>query len=135
MAGARSLRFSPLGSGKRVLVAAEEADYIDIIDAQTFRRKQTIDLFGEVGGVSFANDGHDLYALCCDRVRGGVLQLERCGVGAEATHDPTRHFGDPPWKTSSFDWPEYPTTSRRVSRASDTRKRRRALVSGTLEPF
>ncbi|EON96940.1 putative wd repeat-containing protein [Phaeoacremonium minimum UCRPA7] len=135
MAGVRSLRFSPLGSGKRVLVAAEEADYVDIIDAQTFRRKQTIDLFGEIGGASFANDGQDLYVLCCDRVRGGVLQLERCGLGTEATHDPTHQFGEPRWKDNSFDWPEYPTTSRRVARASETRRRRRALAAGELEPF
>lgn len=79
MAGARSLRFSPVGAGRPVLVAAEEADYINIIDAKTFRRKQVVDVFGEIGGVSFANDGHDLNVLCCDSHRGGLLQLERCG--------------------------------------------------------
>ena len=39
MAGVRALKFSPVGSGKRVLVAAEEADFVNIIDAQTFQAK------------------------------------------------------------------------------------------------
>ncbi|KAH8736750.1 hypothetical protein BGZ61DRAFT_524990 [Ilyonectria robusta] len=83
MAGVRNLRFSPGGSGQRVLVAAEEADYINIIDAQTFRTKQTVDIFGEIGGVAFTNDGQNLSVLCSDHHRGGLLQLERCGRGIE----------------------------------------------------
>ncbi|KAH7137168.1 hypothetical protein B0J13DRAFT_586609 [Dactylonectria estremocensis] len=83
MAGVRNLRFSPVGSGQRVLVAAEEADFINIIDAQTFRSKQTVDIFGEIGGIGFTNDGQDLNVLCSDRNRGGLLQLERCGGGVE----------------------------------------------------
>ncbi|KAH7133529.1 WD40-repeat-containing domain protein [Dactylonectria macrodidyma] len=83
MAGVRNLRFSPVGSGQKVLVAAEEADFINIIDAQTFRTKQTVDIFGEIGGVGFTNDGQDLSVLCSDRNRGGLLQLERCGTGVE----------------------------------------------------
>ncbi|TQV95882.1 WD domain-containing protein [Cordyceps javanica] len=78
MAGARSLRFSPLGSGPPVLVAAEEADFVNIIDAKMFHYKQEIDVFGEIGGVAFANDGQDLNVLCCDTHRGGLLQLQRC---------------------------------------------------------
>ncbi|KAI0817667.1 quinon protein alcohol dehydrogenase-like superfamily [Xylaria sp. FL0064] len=66
MAGVRSLRFSPLGSGKRVLLAAEEADVINIIDAQTFDSKQTIDVFGEIAGVSFAGAGQEVVALSSD---------------------------------------------------------------------
>ncbi|KAF5026767.1 hypothetical protein F66182_1121 [Fusarium sp. NRRL 66182] len=83
MAGVRNLRFSPVGSGERVLVGAEEADYINIINAQTFGKKQTIDVFGEIGGIGFANDGQDLNVLVSDRHRGGLLQLERSGLGAE----------------------------------------------------
>ncbi|KAJ3495251.1 hypothetical protein NLG97_g3521 [Lecanicillium saksenae] len=78
MAGARSLRFSPLGSGPPVLVAAEEADFVNIIDAKLFRYKQEIDVFGEIGGIAFANDGQDLNVLCCDTHRGGLLQLQHC---------------------------------------------------------
>ena len=45
MAGVRKLKFSPLGSGKRVLVAAEPADFVSIIDAATFSSKQTLSFF------------------------------------------------------------------------------------------
>ncbi|KAM7209287.1 WD40-repeat-containing domain protein [Naviculisporaceae sp. PSN 640] len=83
MAGVRNLRFSPVGSGKRVLVAAEEADFVNIIDAETFASKQTFDVFGELGGVSFTNEGHELTVLCCDRTRGGLIQLERSGFNEE----------------------------------------------------
>ncbi|CAM1507239.1 Fc.00g068800.m01.CDS01 [Cosmosporella sp. VM-42] len=99
MAGVRSLRFSPEGSGRKILVAAEEADNINIIDAQTFTTKQTIDIFGEIGGVAFTNDGQDLNVLCCDRHRGGLLQLDRVGARAEP-------FYDDSWRRrpSQFGW-------------------------------
>ncbi|KAL7799110.1 hypothetical protein V8C37DRAFT_148175 [Trichoderma ceciliae] len=83
MAGVRNLRFSPTGSGRPILAAAEEADYINLIDAQTFCTKQTIDVFGEIGGVAFTNDGQDLNILCCDAHRGGLLQFERCSFGID----------------------------------------------------
>ncbi|KAI1279938.1 quinon protein alcohol dehydrogenase-like superfamily [Xylaria sp. FL0933] len=103
MAGVRSLRFSPLGSGKRVLLAAEEADVINIIDAQTFDSKQTIDVFGEIAGVSFAGAGQEVVALSSDPVRGGVLCLERCDYGAEDTFSYTpRQYSR--GRTSGYDW-------------------------------
>jgi WD40 repeat protein len=77
MSGIRSMRFSPVGSGRKVLVAAEESDIVNIIDARDFSRKQTLDIFGEIGGVAFANEGQNLQVLCCDRDRGGLIQLER----------------------------------------------------------
>ncbi|UKZ73118.1 hypothetical protein TrVFT333_000759 [Trichoderma virens FT-333] len=83
MAGVRNLRFSPSGSGRPILAAAEEADFINLIDAQTFRSKQVIDVFGEIGGVAFTNDGQDLNVLCCDAHRGGLLQFERCSFGVD----------------------------------------------------
>ncbi|KAI1263033.1 quinon protein alcohol dehydrogenase-like superfamily [Xylariaceae sp. FL1019] len=76
MTGVRSLRFSPLGSGKRLLAAAEEADFINIIDAETFDSKQTIGIFGELAGISFASDGEELIGLSSDPDRGGILSLE-----------------------------------------------------------
>ena len=79
MGAARSLKFSPNGSGRPVLVAVEEVDFINVIDATTFTTKQTIDVFGEMGGAAFANDGQDLNVICGDKARGGLLQLERCG--------------------------------------------------------
>lgn len=138
IAGVRSLRFSPLGSGKRVLVAAEEADFINIYDARTFQSKQTFDFFGEIGGCSFANEGRDLHVLCCDRARGGLFQLERCGDGAERNYDPAdlgHRTYDRVWKNGSYDWQEYETTPRRLPRQSETRRRRRALDVGALDPF
>ncbi|KAL6700618.1 hypothetical protein J3F84DRAFT_125793 [Trichoderma pleuroticola] len=83
MAGVRNLRFSPSGSGRPLLAAAEEADFINLIDAKSFRSKQVIDVFGEIGGVAFTNDGQDLNVLCCDAHRGGLLQFERCSFGVD----------------------------------------------------
>ena len=83
LATARSLHFSPLGSGKPVLVACEEADYINIIDAQMFSDNQRLDVIGELGGASFTNEGQDLNVLVCDPHRGGILQLERTALEAE----------------------------------------------------
>lgn len=139
IAGVRSLRFSPLGSGKRVLVAAEEADFVNIYDAQTFQSKQTFDCFGEIGGTSFVNEGQDLHILCCDRHRGGLFQLERCGTGAERYHDPEdlgmgRWQHRRQWTNGSYDWQEAKTTPRRLPRHSETR-RRRALGPYSLQPF
>ena len=77
MAGARSLRFSPLGSGKPVLIAAEEADFLNMIDAETYSSRQVVDIFGEIGGIDFVNAGRDLMVLCGDQARGGLLRFER----------------------------------------------------------
>ncbi|KAK0730502.1 WD40-repeat-containing domain protein [Lasiosphaeris hirsuta] len=138
MAGVRGLRFSPVGSGKRVLVAAEEADFINIIDAQTFRSKQTVDIFGEIGGIQFTNDGQDLTVLCCDRHRGGLLQLERCGVGEETTWNmDTMSHRDYRWQRrgASLDWqPSYFTEGKRIKETL-TRRRRRGADIDAMEPF
>lgn len=139
MAGVRGLRFSPVGSGKRVLVAAEEADYINIIDAQTFASKQTFDVFGEIGGVAFSNGGQDLVALCCDRVRGGLVQLERCGPGAEAAWDYAEEA--PPRsllgrrRSGTYDWPRSRFTEEKRFRESVTKRRRKGASLDAMEPF
>jgi len=86
MAGVRKLKFSPVGSGKRVLIAAEPADFISVIDAQTFNSKQSLSFFGEIGGVDFTNDGQDLIVANCDPTRGGIMQYERCGLGPEGSY-------------------------------------------------
>ncbi|RCI11123.1 hypothetical protein L249_7284 [Ophiocordyceps polyrhachis-furcata BCC 54312] len=97
MAGVRGLRFSPLGGGRPVLVAAEEADFVNLVDAKTFATKQTVDVFSEIGGIAFANDGQDLNVLCCDTHRGGLLQLERCGDGTAGHRRPTLLAGPDPF--------------------------------------
>ncbi|KAI1500102.1 WD40-repeat-containing domain protein [Biscogniauxia marginata] len=133
MAVARSLRFSPLGSGKRVLVAAEEADFINIIDAQTFSTKQTVDIVGELAGVSFTNSGQDLIALSSDRWRGGVLRLERCDAGAEDTFNYTqrRYRSRDWWRTPGYDWMQTPEqiVEQPDSQVTLTQKRRQAAMS------
>jgi WD40 repeat protein len=78
-AGVRSLRFSPLGSGRRVLVAAEPSDYVHIIDAVTCASEQTVDFFGEIAGTTFTPDGSELFIANADPHVGGLMQLERWG--------------------------------------------------------
>ncbi|KAI1818432.1 WD40 repeat-like protein [Poronia punctata] len=104
MAGVRSLRFSPLGSGKRVLIGAEEADIINIFDAQTFNSKQTVDVFGELAGVSFTAGGHEVLALSSDPVRGGVLCLERCDHGSEERFDHKPRSDSDDRYSPGYDW-------------------------------
>lgn len=77
MAGSRTLQFSPLGSGKRVLVIAEPADFVHVVDAQTFESKQTIEFFGEIAGISMPPDGERLYVANQDETYGGLMEFER----------------------------------------------------------
>lgn len=83
MAGVRKLKFSPLGSGRPVLVAAEPADYVNIINAETWDSKHTLSFFGEIGGFDFTNDGQDLIVANCDALRGGIMEFERCDFATE----------------------------------------------------
>lgn len=140
MAGVRSLRFSPIGSGKRVLVAAEEADFVNIINAQTFRSKQTVDVFGELGGVSFENGGQDLMVLCCDRTRGGILQLERCDGGGEfmwhSDEEEPGNGGRHRRRGEAVgDWPRSIFTEGKRVSDSSSRRRRKAVAHVGLDPF
>lgn len=128
MASVRGLRFSPLGSGKPILVAAEEADYINFIDAQTFASKQTIDVFGEIGGIAFANDGQDINILCCDKHRGGLLQLERCGRRPEPLLENLEHHRLPRYRYLAED-------DEAQFEDKWARSRRSAFYDKTLEPF
>lgn len=131
MAGARNLRFSPLGSGKRLLLAAEEADVVNIIDAQTFNSKQTIDVFGELAGVSFAGAGQEIVAMSTDPARGGIIRLERCDYGTEDTFDYAPRQYSQGWRSSGYDW--LPTPHEVVvhpdSQVSLVQKRRQAAMT------
>ncbi|KAK7924916.1 hypothetical protein PG985_006970, partial [Apiospora marii] len=134
MSGARSLRFSPLGSGKRVLVAAEEADIVNIIDAQTFETKQKIDIFGEIGGTAFADEGQNLLALVTDQARGGLMSLDRCDAGAEDSYS---YLAE---EENRQDWSRRAPRRHEVlrplgSHETVSQRRRKALVSGNLDPF
>jgi len=85
-AGVRSLKFSPLGSGKRVLVAAEPADVVSVIDAEWYMSKQVLDFYGEIAGVDFTPDGQDLFVGIHDSMRGGIMEFEKCGFGQTHGH-------------------------------------------------
>ena len=89
-AGCRSLQFSPLGSGKRVLVLAEPADFVHIVDAQTFESKQTIDFFGEISGISMPPDGSKLYIANADAKYGGLMEFNRSHDSSKYNRRPFR---------------------------------------------
>lgn len=88
--GCRSLQFSPLGSGKRVLVLAEPADFVHIVDAQTFESKQTIDFFGEISGISMPPDGSKLYIANADAKYGGLMEFTRSRDSSKYNRRPFR---------------------------------------------
>ena len=75
--GIRALQFSPLGGGKPVLVAAEQADFVHIIDADTFAQTQVIEYFGELAGVSITPDGNSLFVGNADAGFGGLMEFSR----------------------------------------------------------
>ncbi|CAK7203480.1 hypothetical protein SEUCBS139899_006214 [Sporothrix eucalyptigena] len=134
MAGVRSLHFSPAGSGKRVLVAAEEADVINIIDAQMYRKRQAFDVFGELGGVSFTDDGQDLFALCADPTRGGILHLERAGLISNAVDfDETADKNRPGY--SNYDWPVPQSKPNFKQRNRDMQRLLRKAAMSDMELF
>ncbi|KAF2029997.1 WD40 repeat-like protein [Setomelanomma holmii] len=98
----RSLRFSPVGSGPRVLIAAEADDYVNVIDARTFDSKQVFDFFGPIGGTAFAPDGQSLFIANGERRFGGIIELDRTGWGENATK--RKRFEDEDWHGIMADW-------------------------------
>ncbi|KAF3905394.1 hypothetical protein ABW21_db0206314 [Orbilia brochopaga] len=81
IAGARSLRFTPVGSGPRVLAFAEPADMVSIVDAVTWESRQRIDFFGEIAGIGFSPTGRELFIANSDRVVGGLMVFDRWKSG------------------------------------------------------
>lgn len=77
LGGVRTLAFSPQGSGPPVLVMAESADFLHVVDAVGFDREQTIDFFGEVAGVSFEPEGQRFWVGVGDPDVGGLMEFER----------------------------------------------------------
>ncbi|KAK2026117.1 WD domain-containing protein [Colletotrichum zoysiae] len=110
------------------------ADYVNIIDIQTLAHKQTFDIFGEIGGVEFTNDGQDLNILCMDRTRGGLIQLERCDVGYGANYEYAHQPAplDPWWRSSQSGI----LTDPEMHRPKTMSKRERSTACfDDLEPF
>lgn len=98
----RSLRFSPIGSGPRVLVSAEADDYVSVINAQTFESKQVFDFFGPIGGVTFTPDGQSLFIANAERRFGGIIELDRTGWAEKTTK--RRSWDNPAWDDVMTDW-------------------------------
>jgi DNA-binding beta-propeller fold protein YncE len=136
MTGARSVKFSPLGSGKRVLVAAEAADMVSVIDAETYQTKQTLDFFGEICGFDFTPDGQNLFVGIHDSLRGGIMEFERCGFGGSygATEHDEIEFDE---RASGLDWK---STDAEVvddarSKRTATHRQRKAAQSWDMDTF
>ncbi|KAH8603068.1 hypothetical protein B0O99DRAFT_588118 [Bisporella sp. PMI_857] len=143
MAGVRKLKFSPIGSGRRVLVAAEPADIVSVIDAETFGTKQSLSFFGEIGGFDFANDGQDLIIANCDSMRGGIMHYERCGLASESYasfEDASSSRGMARWGYSGSaglagsDWHGV-ATNPSTRRPQTHRRRRPAQLGINIPPF
>lgn len=141
MAGVRSLRFSPLGSGKRVLVAAEPADMVSVIDAETFASKQVLSFFGEIGGVDFSNGGRDLMIANCDNMRGGIMQYERADLASSSLYGLESMFEESATSRlrrvgAGYDWmsTDEQTTYHENSRGTLSSRKSLAAGSGSV-PF
>ncbi|KAL8226360.1 hypothetical protein R6Q57_016192 [Mikania cordata] len=75
MGAIRAIRFSSDG---RYMAMAEPADFVHIFDSQTgYESGQEIDLFGEIGGISFSADAEALFVGISDRTYGSVLEFNR----------------------------------------------------------
>ena len=74
---ATSLRFSPLGGGSPLLIIAEAADTVSVVDATTYATKQNIEFFGDVAGTALSADGTQLTVANGDRHLGGLMTFAR----------------------------------------------------------
>ncbi|KAL9083248.1 MAG: hypothetical protein Q9165_008601 [Trypethelium subeluteriae] len=81
MAAPRALAFSPVGSGRRVLVVGEAEDVVGVVemDGGAEWARRDIEFFGSVGGVAMGPDGEELWVANCDATVGGLMEFERCG--------------------------------------------------------
>ncbi|KAK9111072.1 hypothetical protein Scep_018591 [Stephania cephalantha] len=71
----RAIKFTSDG---QFMAMAEPADFVHIYSAQSgYRKRQLIDLFGEIAGVSFSPDSTALYIGVADRTYGSLLEFNR----------------------------------------------------------
>ncbi len=138
IAGVRSLRFSPVGGGKRVLLMAEPADIISVVDAESFESKQRFDVFGEIGGISFTPDGSEFFVANTDRKFGGIMEYERIGYGEQYGMRYLRQreiedAGDDYYDEKGFEWvaDEDLDGDNRVE-ITETHRSRRGLDLGSM---
>ncbi|GAB4844021.1 hypothetical protein Ancab_013985 [Ancistrocladus abbreviatus] len=75
LGAARSLRFSSDG---QFMVVAEPADFVHVYSTRAnYRKRQEIDFFGEISGISFSPDDECLYIGIWDRIYASLLQFNR----------------------------------------------------------
>lgn len=75
MGAARSIRFSSDG---RFLVVAEPADFVHIYSTDSdYKKRQEIDIFGEISGVALSPDDESLYIGIWDRTYASLLEYHR----------------------------------------------------------
>ncbi|KAF2705355.1 WD40 repeat-like protein [Pleomassaria siparia CBS 279.74] len=119
----RVLRFSPVGGGPRVLVAAEADDYVSIINAQTFESRQVFDFFGSTAGISMTPDGQSLFVANSERKFAGIMELERAAWSQQRG---SKRWRDASEKDTMVDWAdeEHMRTDHRVVCGWDERARR-----------
>lgn len=129
----RSLRFSPVGSGPRVLVAAEADDYINVFNAQTFESRQVFDFFGPIGGVTFTPDGQSLFIANGERRFGGIVELERTGWAERNLQQQRKRSDDVEWDETMSDW-AYDDQLSSYGRAlsGDVERERRCVDFGSM---
>ncbi|QDS67794.1 hypothetical protein FKW77_006724 [Venturia effusa] len=132
---ATSLRFSPVGGGKRVLLAAEAADVVNIIDADTYDRKQVVNFFGDVAGITMSSDGSEFYIANSDRHFGGLMSFQRLRYGGDdfGEHNGNSRRGSDGrrldhMRSEQHDWlPEHDLEYHSGVRLSAKARRRRGL--------
>ncbi|TYK16979.1 putative WD repeat-containing protein C2A9.03-like [Cucumis melo var. makuwa] len=72
---ARSIRYSSDG---QFMVVAEPADFVHVYSTSTdYKKRQEIDFFGEISGVSLSPDDESLYIGIWDRTYASLLQYNR----------------------------------------------------------
>jgi WD40 repeat protein len=127
----RSLRFSPVGSGPRVLVVAEADDYINVFNAQTFESKQVFDFFGPIAGITFTPDGQSLFVANLENRFHGIIELERTGWAERNAQHRTHEDAD--WDDLMTDW-AYDDRLSNHDRAvcGDMERERRCVEFGSL---
>ena len=81
IAGCRALRFSPAGGGRRTLAVAEAADFVHFVDAVGWERGETVEFWGEVGGMEWTPDGGEVVVANADKAVGGLMMFERARGG------------------------------------------------------
>nr|GEX73137.1 hypothetical protein [Tanacetum cinerariifolium] len=79
MGAVRSVRFSSDG---QFLVVAEPADFVHVYTTNlNYEKRQEIDFFGEISGVSLSPDDEMLYIGLFDRTYGSLLQFNKRHIG------------------------------------------------------